>query len=159
MGDEADLNTAIECYNAKVAGNYTITLTQNISLTVSSTIIDNATSNTTLLLEGGDFTLDGQDIAGVRPIEIATNTEVTLQNMTIIGGNSSNGGGISNSGTLTVSNSTFSGNSAASIGGGISNDGTLTVSNSTLSGNSATVGGGILNVGTLTVSNSTLPRL
>ncbi len=65
VGDEADLNTAIVCYNAKPAGSYTITLTQNISLTVSSTAIDNATMDTTLLLEGGGFTLDGQDMADV----------------------------------------------------------------------------------------------
>jgi hypothetical protein len=51
-------------------------------------------------------------------------------------------------------------------GGGLYNSGTLTVSNSTLSGNSATVsgntvggaGGGIANFGTLAVSNSTLSR-
>jgi len=77
------------------------------------------------------------------------------------------GGGIQNSGTLTVSNSTLSGNSAGvgELGGGIFNDnsGTLTVSNSTLSGNSggvhtSTGGGGIFNNpgGTVTVSNSTL---
>jgi hypothetical protein len=71
---------------------------------------------------------------------------------------------LSNVGTLTVSNSTLSGNSASDDygnrrGGGIFNDGTLTVSNSTLSGNTAGEGsgGGIYNYeGTLTVSNSTL---
>jgi hypothetical protein len=66
------------------------------------------------------------------------------------------GGGLYNVGTLTVSNSTLSGNSAYGgfgDGGGIANGGTLTVSNSTLSGNT----GGIYNIlGTLTVSNSTL---
>jgi hypothetical protein len=67
-----------------------------------------------------------------------------------------------NGGTLTVSNSTLSGNSASSAGGGIFNHATLTVSNSTLSGNSAGVvsnfGGGAIDnyYGTLTVSNSTL---
>src|SRR5437899_9354570 len=65
------------------------------------------------------------------------------------------GGGIYNQGTLTLSNSTLSGNSAArpvvnpSGGGGIYNQGTVTLSNSTLSGNSATYfGGGIYNQGT-----------
>jgi hypothetical protein len=83
------------------------------------------------------------------------------------------GGGLYNAGTLTVTGSTLSDNSATTTtngfngnvigGGGVYNVGTLTVSNSTLSGNSATgarydggVGGGIYNVGTLTVSNSTL---
>jgi hypothetical protein len=81
------------------------------------------------------------------------------------------GGGLENAGTLTVSNSTLSGNTASGTGsfaqgsgGGIYNFGTLTVSNSTLSGNTASAsgsdvsasGGGIYNFGTLTVSNSTL---
>jgi hypothetical protein len=66
------------------------------------------------------------------------------------------GGGISNSGTLTITNSTLSGNSATIDGGGIENDGTLTVTGTTLSGNVANLGGGISNFGTLTVTNSTL---
>jgi hypothetical protein len=70
------------------------------------------------------------------------------------------GGGIYNSGTLTVSDSTLSGNAANGNGGGIYNyfSGTLAVSDSIMSGNSARgAGGGIYNfVGTLTVSDSTL---
>src|SRR5262249_1701893 len=70
------------------------------------------------------------------------------------------GGGIWNSGTLMVSNSTLSGNGGGNRGGGIWNSGTATVSNSTLSGNIANCddfsGGGIENSGTLMVSNSTL---
>ena len=68
------------------------------------------------------------------------------------------GGGIRNDGTLTVSNSTFSGNQGNNCGGGIYNNtsGTLTVSNSTFAGNQGNnSGGGIANLGTLTVSNST----
>ena len=79
------------------------------------------------------------------------------------------GGGVfNNGGTMTVSNSTFSdnsantGNHASGTGGGIFNayGGTMTVSNSTLSGNSANGdgGGAIFNSNgtTLTVSDSTL---
>ena len=71
------------------------------------------------------------------------------------------GGGIDNYGTatLTLTNSTLSGNSAAfSGGGGIFNSGTATVTltNSTLTGNSAVSGGGIYNFGTATLTNSTL---
>jgi hypothetical protein len=60
-------------------------------------------------------------------------------------------------GTLTVNNSTLSGDSAIS-GGGIYNagTGTLTVNASTLSGNTATNGGGLYNTGSLTITNSTL---
>jgi hypothetical protein len=73
------------------------------------------------------------------------------------GSGAGQGGGLYNNATLTVSNSTLSGNSATHYGGGIYNySGTLTVSNSTLSGNTAYSGGGIFNYYTLTVSNSTL---
>jgi hypothetical protein len=87
-------------------------------------------------------------------------------------GSAASGGGIENNGgMLTVTDSTFSGNSAVGTGsdpvdcvnkcygGGIENDGgTLTVTGSTFSGNeSVAEGGGIANVngGTLTVTNST----
>ena len=81
---------------------------------------------------------------------------------------STNGGAFSNLGTLTISNSTISGNTVGPDGGGggiYNNIGTVTVSNSTISGNSVTDnggsgganGGGIYNRGgTLTVSNSTI---
>jgi len=89
---------------------------------------------------------------------------LTVNNCTISGnsgiGSGNEGGGITNFGTLTVSGSTVSGNSA-SQGGGIFNGqtNTLTVVNSTFSGNSVTTkGGGIYNYpgGTLTVTNSTI---
>ena len=70
------------------------------------------------------------------------------------------GGGIVNQdqGTLTLSNSTISGNSS-DRGGGIFNSGgpsTMTVSNSTISGNTADGGGGIVNYGTLDLSSATV---
>jgi predicted outer membrane repeat protein len=69
-----------------------------------------------------------------------------------------------NFGIMTISNSTFSGNTVTNIdGGGIYNTGTLTVTNSTFSGNTVPnldgtrggLGGAIYNSGTLTVTNST----
>ena len=64
---------------------------------------------------------------------------------------------INNLGTLTVSNCTFSGNSAQA-GGAINNTGTLTVLGSTFTDNTSTVygGGAIENFGTALVCNSTL---
>jgi hypothetical protein len=100
----------------------------------------------------------------VRVMDICPGANVAISGLTIEKGSATNetsgyGGGIfNNGGTLTVSNSTLSGNSANAQGGGIFNKvGTLTVRNSTLSSNSAYEGGGISNDrGTLTVTNSTL---
>jgi len=84
---------------------------------------------------------------------------LTVTNSTLTSNSSGTGGGIyNNRGTLTVTSSTFTGNTAGGAGGGIFNAGTLTVTNSTLSGNTANAGagGGILNQGTAMVTNSTL---
>ena len=88
---------------------------------------------------------------------------LTVNNSTLSGNSAVNGGGIANgsdSGTQTVTNSTFSSNSASGNGGGIYNtEGVahINVANSTFSGNSASGnGGGVYNVeGQTTVTNST----
>ena len=113
-GTETELNEAITCYNLLVAaGSYTIDLTADIDLTASTVAIDNPIAGIDLLLDGQGFAVDGQGIAGVRPFEIETDSDATFDDITIMGGNiSDNGGGIFNDGTLTVTNSTLSGNSA-----------------------------------------------
>jgi hypothetical protein len=85
----------------------------------------------------------------------------------LLSGNSAHGGGNSGAilnlgqGTLSITNSTVSGNSADFTSGGINNAGTLTITNSTLSGNSvaaqgngALVNGGTLKVGSSIIANS-----
>jgi uncharacterized repeat protein (TIGR01451 family) len=71
-----------------------------------------------------------------------------------------NGGGIFvSSGTVNVSDSTLSGNTATGYGGGIYNAGTMTLTNSTVSGNilgTYSGGAGIFNAGTMTITNSTV---
>ena len=82
---------------------------------------------------------------------------LTVTNSTFSGNSSDEGSGIANSGTLTVANSTFSGNISRGTGGGIANVGTLTVTNSTFSGNTAqAAGGGIFNKGSLVYTNTLL---
>ena len=81
---------------------------------------------------------------------------INLSGMTITGGSAVFGGGILNDGTLTLTNSTFTNNTASGDGGGILNDGTLTLTNSTFTNNTTTdSGSAIYNPGTLTVTNST----
>jgi len=87
---------------------------------------------------------------------------LTLTSSTVSGNSTnSSGGGVHNSGTLTITSSTVSGNSAAGngFGGGVFNSGTLTLTSSTVSGNSAAgngIGGGVFNLGTLTLTNTTV---
>jgi hypothetical protein len=115
-----------------------------------------------LTIDGGDYVVTVSGNNAVRAFNIGASGVVTLSHLNIVSGTVggiSNGGGIYNSGTLTVTNSTLSGNSADGMGGGILNFGTLTVQNSTLANNSsAAEGGGIYNFygRTLTVQDSTL---
>uniref|UniRef100_A0A7V4XSK6 CSLREA domain-containing protein n=1 Tax=Acidobacterium capsulatum TaxID=33075 RepID=A0A7V4XSK6_9BACT len=86
------------------------------------------------------------------------NSVLTVTGSTFFGNSSgTNGGVILNDGTVTVINSTFYGNSSGGLGGAVLNNGTLTVTNSTFVANSATTfGGGLYNnaAGTLTLTNN-----
>ena len=110
-------------------------------------------SNTTI--SGGlisDFLSQGGGI-----FNLAGGT-VTLIDSTVSGNAADAGGGISNDrGTVTLIDSTVSGN-AANSGGGIFNlvGGTVTLIDSTVSGNTAHFGGGIRNHGTVTLIDSTV---
>ena len=92
-------------------------------------------------------TIDAQEIG--RVFSIYTSATVTLDNLTITGGNEDyGGGGIANWGTLFLNNSIVSGNTSSDRGGGIFNvaGAELTLTDSVVSGNSASKnGGGIYN--------------
>jgi hypothetical protein len=106
-----------------------------------------------------DNSVTGDSLAYGGGIHIVE-TDVTLMNSIIesnvLSGRSTNGGGISNEGVTTLTNTIVSGNSANASGGGIFNRGSLTVDHSTVSGNTASYGGGIANAYALTVTNSTI---
>jgi hypothetical protein len=100
--------------------------------------------------------LDGNSTS--RVLLVNGGVTASIQGLTIQNG-SGDGGGIYNNGTLTLTNSTLSGNMAwYENGGGIYNEGTATLTDSTLSDNSVWdgLGGGIFNVGTLALTNSIL---
>jgi hypothetical protein len=113
-------------------------------------------------------TIDGSGTG--RVIRISAGYTVEIQHITITGGNqtghlSGGGGGVRNSGDLTLSNCIVSGNYGEPKGGGISNDSgaTLEVTRCTIAGNTTyhagdtgLGGGGIYSAGTLTVTDSTV---
>jgi predicted outer membrane repeat protein len=139
------------------------TYTENLTIGFSLKVIGSGAETTII---------DGGGVNRVVTIPNA-NAHVALSNVTIRNGSAGDGGGIYNSGTLMVTNSTVAGNVAivqcftlcTAKGGGIYNSGTLMVIDSTFSGNRvsmqcshdcAAVGGGIYNSGTLRISNSTI---
>ncbi|MFT3891576.1 MAG: hypothetical protein QM730_08090 [Anaerolineales bacterium] len=99
--------------------------------------------NTTSTSGGGIYT-SSTGITTVENSIFSTNRGVT-------------GGGIRNDGTVSITGSTLSGNSASNSGGGLFNtsNGIATVTNSIFSSNSSSAGGGIFNFNSLTVADST----
>lgn len=125
-------------------------LTGSIAL-VSS--LPNIAENLVIDGAGAKIAITGNNF---RILTINSGIIVTLNALTFQNGKDTLlGGGIHNSGALTVTNSTFIGNQAIA-GGGIANFGSLTIANSAFSANIATgYGGGVYNeAGTLTIFNS-----
>jgi hypothetical protein len=143
-------------YNAST-GVWTITLTSGELLIKPNLSITGPGAS--------QLTISGDNLSRVFELSIKTKPQVSLSGMTLSNGDglsgTTEGGAINNYGTLTISNSVLSGNSAFE-GGAISNDGTLTVNGCILTGNSTTpggFGGGAivsLSSGVVTVSGSTL---
>jgi CSLREA domain-containing protein len=131
-----------------------------INFSVSGTIT--LGSKLPYMEDAGGLTIDGKGqnvtISGNHTVKVIPGSSLlTLNHLTIANGSDSLGGGVSSSGTLIISNCTFSGNSATSRGGAIEKVvGTLTITNSTFSGNTAPDGGSIYNdSGTVTITDST----
>jgi hypothetical protein len=149
-GDQCTLRAAIQEANV-TAGDDTIDI--GVTGTVNLTeVLPDLSSNIEIVGPGADqFTVRRADTAEDFRIFHVTGdtTVVTISGITISNGNvpSDSGGGILNAdaGTVTVTDSTISGNTADN-GGGIANDGdgSLTVGGSTISDNTAfDEGGGI----------------
>ena len=152
----------------------------------SKVSFDNSLKNKTILLtrgelsidknltiqgfDNGELTVDGNNKSRVFNVN-ANNpgqfVDVTIENLTITGGNAGNqeGGGIYNTEKLTINNSIITDNSTNDLGGGIyndfpysiDNDPAVIINNSVISNNSAAAaGGGIYNAasGSLTLINA-----
>jgi hypothetical protein len=178
-GDVAGLIAAIDAANASGQPT-TIVLAENGEYVLTT---ENNPDNGlpvivgSVTIEGHGATVRRSDAANTpafRIFQVDSGGHLTLQHLTVSNGRvdgsspTSNGGGIYTSGTLELTDSTVSGNSAERYeddfhngnGGGIYNreDGALTLTNSTVSGNTALLlGGGIYNEdGDLTLTSSTV---
>jgi len=168
----ADVNDGDTIDATEVSGTITLTSGQLLvdkSVTINGAGADvlaldgNATSRAFQTVTGQTVSISGLTIrngqggegGGILNADTAT---LSIINSTLSGNTAGFGGGVFNSGTLIIINSTFSSN-MASEGGGIYNSGSgmLTITNSTFSGNAASeTGGGVFNIGTLQLANSTV---
>jgi CSLREA domain-containing protein len=152
-------------YSNDISGTNTITF-DNILGTATIILVDQSLPeitdpNGTTIDGGGDITISGNDLYWI----VHTSAPLNLNNITLTKGTclcTSDpiffyGGGIYNTSTLIVDNSTFLDNYGSTGGGAIYNEasGTVTVTNSSFADNSSDDdGGAIFNDGILTVSNS-----
>jgi CSLREA domain-containing protein/LPXTG-motif cell wall-anchored protein len=150
------------------AGTFTLTiagtgeeLAATGDLDIRSNITINGAGAGTSIIDGGALDRVFHIITGTSTVNISS---VTIRN----GATTRTGGGIHNvDSTLTITNSTLSGNSSTGDGGGalFTEAGIVNISNTTFSNNSATGSGhgggailaigGILNVSTSVISNNT----
>jgi predicted outer membrane repeat protein len=158
-----DQSGSADCPSGTSRGLDTITFSVAGTVVLSSTLPAISDSAGTTIDGGGNVTISGNKT--VRVISVSAGATLNVQNVTIVDGfrDIEGGGGIANSGTLNLIESTLSGNVGVIAGGGIRNYPTATanVSNSTFAGNRArpsafqAVGGAILNEGTLNVRGTT----
>ena len=148
--------------------------------TIQFSVIGTITLAATLPEIAGTLTITGPPLrritisggGAVQVMRVASGATLNLKNLTVADGvpTDQEGGGVFNEGTLTVSNSTFTGNivngcvnGISASGGAIRNKGLLIVKDSTFSRNLAWDGGAIANVspdpdssnGTAIITNST----
>ncbi len=166
---EVSYDTFKEALDAVNANGGTLKLlddvtTDNYFAENEAIVFTNINQSITLDLNG--YKIDrGLEVATDNGYVIKVNVDVDLtiedsdsdSTGTITGGyNTGNGGGIHNSGTLTVSNITISGNTSTSDGGGIYNYGDLSIEDCIISNNTADYGGGIENFANASIIRSTI---
>lgn len=172
---------------AGTSGSDTISFIGDMAISLASTLT--LTKSVTIDATGHAVAVDGNHAVGVFVVNVGSTVQMTA--LTIRNGYattgpftySTEGGGISDYGVLTLTNCTLSGNEALTAGGAIfiwnggqvnlinsvlsdnassgqggaiQNQGTLNAIHSMLSGNTGLVGGAILNVGELNLTDSTL---
>src|ERR1043166_1082255 len=139
----------------------TLTLTSSTVSGNSAAVSGGIISNGGTLTVAGSNLSDNSATSAVGGIGNITGGTANVTNSTVSNNSGgSGGGGLFSDGTLSVTGSTVS-NNTAGFGGGLSNSGTLTPTNSTVSATPATgdpsppgAGGGLHNSGTLTLTNS-----
>lgn len=138
-------------------GTYDLTILNEID----SDLDDASTGDLDITSSTGRITIEGAGVGETiidaslvndRVFDVLLSGELNLEGVTVTGGHAvaGDGGGIRNVGTVSLVNSSVTGNIADVNGGGVLNgqlgrQGVLNLTNSTVSNNSAVDGGGIFN--------------
>lgn len=130
----------------------TLNLAAGCYYSLSSSLFVEADNGNPLIINGNDATISGDGM--VSAFEICCG-DLTVNNLRIE--NTYEGGIFLSGGSLTLNNSTVTGNYGEEYGAISNMTGVVTLNNSTIAGNNGVLGGGILNVGgTLTVNGSSI---
>jgi hypothetical protein len=144
--------------NANVAGGSIIDVETTGTISLASSLAPISSDVSILGLGANELSVNGQGL--YQALQTDSGVTASISGLTITdSSNASGGGGVQNSGTLTLTNCAFTDDSTSGDGGGINNEGgaTLTLLGCTVSGDFGNSdGGGIENSGTLTVVNSTI---
>lgn len=139
------------------AGTFTLTISGAGEDAAATGDLD-VTDHLTIQGAGANATvISGADAD--RVFQIAQDVRVTINGVTAANGFVDGpGGGILNSGSLTLTRSALEENVARGDGGGLLNSptGTASISQSTLYANEGANGGGVANEGAMTITNSTI---
>ena len=167
-GDSGDLRYCINQANADDEANQIVfdpavfSTPQTITLSNGQLELEKSAGTQTITGPAAGVTISGGGYSRVFQVDLGATASIS--GLTISGGSGSygNGGGLLNSGEVTLFDCTFSGNSAAyGNGGGLANSGQANLTDCTISGNSAgDFGGGVWNanygVSNLTLTDCTL---
>jgi predicted outer membrane repeat protein len=119
-------------------GVYALTIPGRLEDAAATGDLDLTSSLGITLVGGGGFatTIDAQQLD--RVFDIAPGATAIIKGLGIRNGNAEQGGGIENSGTLTLDASLVASNSAETTGGGIFSNGDLTITDSSVESNVVT---------------------
>jgi hypothetical protein len=151
------LNGSLRYAITHAADNDTITFDVTGTINLTGALPD-LTHGVSIQGPGANLLTVRRDTGGnYRIFRVGSGTTVSISGLKVANGYVvfGDGGGIANSGTLTVNNCDVSGSSFDGNGGAIRNDGILTVTNATITGGAET-GGAIYTNGMLTLTNATV---
>lgn len=122
--------------------SYTINLKKGTYNATQTIEWKNTKETTKLVINGNNSVING--LNKYKFLEIGSSYTVNIKNITLKNFKGEQGGAINNQGTLTITNSKLTNNTATKIGGALYSSGELTITNSIFNYNTAEADGGAI---------------